>query len=240
MSKFNQTMRSNVNYAGIMSGIRTNINLLGANKTFAETEGHNSFVVNASAQGFAFGEDDRPERIIRSFFTAVSLFLKVQKVAKEDEAVALVLTDTEGSFRFAAYMCYNPNQDNPKEPGSWTYEMTLREEVFEELEKERKVKKLLVGDSAFYSIFCKAAYDVGGVEFESDHFMYDASMLVIDTIYQVLDGEAVPGETVEVEFPGYFKAIVSVEDGEKVFGLEPLGQMKAIAKGDADLESVVE
>lgn len=238
--KFNYAMRNNVNYARVAAGIRTAFSLTGANKTFAETEGHNSFVVNASAQGFSFGEDDRPERVIRSFFAAVSLFLKVQKIAKEDEAVALVLTDTEGSFRFAAYMCYNANEENSQEPGSWTYEMTLREEVFEELEKERKVKKLLVGDSSFYSVFDKAGYDVGGIEFESDHLMYDAALLTIDTITQVLDGEAQPGETVEVDFPGYFKAFVSVEDGEKVFGIEPAGQMKAIAKGDADLESVTE
>ena len=66
--------------------------------------------------------------------------------------------------------------------------------------------------------------------------MFDACILVVDTLVQVLDREAKDGEVVDVELPGYFTASVSVEGGEKVFALTPDGHQKEIIKDDSVLE----
>ncbi len=207
-----------------------------ANKSVEDTELHHAFVVNADSMGYSFGDDDRPQRIVKSFFAASAAYLSKAKVPNEDEATALVLTDVAGNFKFAGIVKYNLNKENPDEPGNWDYVLTFNENDLTEVENTRKVKKLLYGDQAFHSLFDKIAYDIASIQFEQERYMYDACLLTIDTLIQVLDNEAQPNEVVDIEMPGYFVASVGVEDGEKVFTITPDGHMKAIIKDDSALE----
>ena len=207
-----------------------------ANKSYEETEFHQALVVNADSIGYTFdNNDDRPERIVKTFFASVSSYLAKRKVSKPDEAVALVLQDTSGNFKFAAIVEYFANE-NPDEPGNWAYSMTFNEDDLSDLEKRKTVKKYLVGDDAFKSIMDKVGYDVGGFVFNRETYMYDACLLVIDTTLQVLDHEAKEGETVDVTMPGYFTASGAVENGEKIMSITPDGHMKALVKSDIDLD----
>lgn len=209
----------------------------GANKSYEETEFHQALIVNADSLGYTFdNNDDRPERIVKTFFAAISSYLSKRKVSKEDEAVALVLQDTAGNFKFAGIVEYFINAENPDEPGNWSYTMTLNEEDLTDLEKRKAVKKYLVGDDIFRNIMDKVSYDVGGFVFERDSYIYDTCLLVVDTIVQVLDHEAKEGQVVDIEMPGYFVASVAVENGEKVFSVTPDGHMKALVKSDIDLD----
>ncbi len=213
------------------------INPNAAAKSYEDTEFHQAIIVNADSIGYTFDtNDDRPERIVKVFFAGVSTYLSLRKVSKDDEATALVISDVSGNFKFAAIVEYHSNTENPDEPGNWSYTMTFYEDDITELEKVKKVNKLLIGDEAFKSVMSRAAYDVGGFVFEHENFMYDACLLIIDTIIQVLDHEAVEGQVVDVEMPGYFTASVSVENGEKVFSITPDGAMKTLIKSDVDLE----
>ena len=208
-----------------------------ANKAYEETEFHQALIVNADSAGYTFdSNDDRPERIVKTFFAGVSTYLSKRKISKANECVALVLQDISGAFKFAGIVEYFPNVESPDEPGNWSYTMTLNEEDLKDLEKRKIVKKYLVGDDAFKSIMDKVAYDVGGFVFERDTFIYDACLLVVDTIIQVLDHEAKDGQIVDIEMPGYFVASVAVEDGEKIFSITPDGHMKALVKSDIELD----
>jgi len=207
-----------------------------ANKLVEETEMHSIFVVNGDSMSYDFSDDDRPERIIKSFFSAVSAYLSKQKVTSEDEATALVLQDPTGAFKFAAIVEYHANETDGSEPGNWSYVWTFNESDVTDLEKEKNVKKLLCSSTAFGTVFDKVAYDIASIQFEQDHFMYDACCLVIDTILQMLDAEAVAGETVDIEMPGYFVASVAVEGDEKIFSITPDGHQKTIIKDDGALE----
>lgn len=209
---------------------------IGATKAYEETEMHQAFVVNANSQGYTFGDDDRPERIVKGFFAATAAYLSKVKVSKADEAVALVLTDTAGNFKFASIVEYHENNDNPDEPGNWSYVMTFDSKALDNIEKNKGLKKLLYTSNAFGAVFDKVAYDVAGIQFMHQNYMIDASILVIDTLLQVLDREAKEGEIVDIELPGYFTASVSVEDGEKVFAITPDGHMKQIIKDDTALD----
>lgn len=208
----------------------------GAGKTYEETEMHQAFVVNANSIGYTFGDDDRPERIVKAFFASSAAYLSKVKVSKADEAVALVLTDVTGNFKFAGIVEYHENKDNPDEPGNWSYVMTFDSKTLETLEKSKNVKKLLYSSDAFKGVFDKVAYDVACIQFQHQTYMFDACLLVIDTLLQVLDREAKEGEIVDIELPGYFAASVSVEDGEKVFAITPDGHMKQVIKDDTALD----
>lgn len=208
----------------------------GANKALEETEMHQAFVVNANTLGYVFGDDDRPERITKAFFASTSAYLSKVKVAKSDEAVALVLTDVAGNFKFASIVEYHENKDNPDEPGNWSYVMTFDPKTLDNIEKNKTLKKLLYSSDAFKAVFDKVAYDVAAIQFQHQTYMFDACLLVIDTLLQVLDREAKEDEIVDIELPGYFTASVSVENGEKVFAITPDGHMKQIIKDDTALD----
>lgn len=208
----------------------------GAAKTYEETEMHQAFIVNANSIGYTFSDDNRPELIVKAFFAASAAYLSKVKVSKADEAVALVLTDVAGNFKFAGIVEYHENKDNPDEPGNWSYVMTFDPKTLDNIEKHKGLKKLLYSSDTFLAVYDKVAYDVAAIQFQHQTYMFDACLLVIDTLLQVLDREAKDGEIIDIELPGYFTASVSVEDGEKVFAITPDGHMKQVIKDDTALD----
>ena len=66
--------------------------------------------------------------------------------------------------------------------------------------------------------------------------MYACCKILIETIIQVLDSEAVANETVDIELKGYVTFSVAVEGDEKVYAVTPDGAMKKLIKDDAALE----
>lgn len=210
-----------------------------ANLSFEESKTKEAFIVNASSKGYSFDDDSCAERIFKSFIAATSTYLSKVKVAKEDEAVALVLTDINGVFKFAGVVEYHENEENDgmDEPGNWSYVLTFNEDDLKALEAKKKVARYLYGDDAFKLVFDKVAYDIGGISFEHERYMYDACLLCVDTLIGVLDRETNDNETVEIECPGYFVASAAVESGEKVFAITPDGAMKKIIKDDVSLSA---
>ena len=232
MSRINFTVaRKRLMEVVAVSGIN------GACKTIEETEFRQAMVINGDATGYTFDkDDDRPERIVKTFFAAVSVFLSKVKKAAADEAAAIVLQDAVGTLMFGAVIEYVPNTTNPDEPGSWEYWMTFDDKDIQDIEKTKKVKRYTTGDDAFKSVFDKCSYDVGGIAFDRDVYISDGCSLSVNTITQILDHEAVEGETVTLEMPGYFMATVEVENGEKVFRIAPDGHMKELVKSDVTLD----
>ena len=210
-----------------------------ANLSFEESKTKEAFIVNASSKGYSFDDDSCAERIFKSFIAATSTYLSKVKVAKEDEAVALVLTDINGVFKFAGVVEYHENEQNDgtDEPGNWSYILTFNEDDLKALEANKKVARYLYGDDAFKLVFDKVAYDIGGISFEHERYMYDACLLCVDTLIGVLDRETNDNETVEIECPGYFVASAAVESGEKVVAITPDGAMKKIIKDDVSLSA---
>ena len=114
--------------------------------------------------------------------------------------------------------------------------MTFNEDDITSLEKKKEVNKVLCGDSTFQHMFDTVGYDVARVRMEHSDYIADACYITIDTILQILDREAKAGEVVDIEFPGYFIASVSIEDDEKIFAITPEGHLKAIVKDDKALQ----
>ena len=114
-----------------------------ANLSFEESKTKEAFIVNASSKGYSFDDDSCAERIFKSFIAATSTYLSKVKVAKEDEAVALVLTDINGVFKFAGVVEYHENEENDgtDEPGNWSYILTFNEDDLKALEAKKKVAR---------------------------------------------------------------------------------------------------
>ena len=218
-----------------MVNLVTRTTNVGVNKDFKDTELLQAFDVNVNAAGFNLPEGV-PEGVVKSWIAATASYLSMMKEANKDVATALVLIDTEGQFKFAGIVKYNANEENPDEPGNWDFTMTFDEQDVKDLEEERTVKKFYYSDDSFKNVYDKVGYDVGGIEFKHDRYMYDSAIILIDTIKQILDKEAIPGEQVDLEIPGFATFTVGVENDEKIMVATPDGQMKAIVKGDAELE----
>ena len=202
-----------------------------APKNFEETEIGQSFIINANTNAYSLpNEEDVTQRLYESFIAATSKFLSLVK--KKDEVAALVLTTTSGTYKFGAWVEYHENE-NPEEPGNWSYTMSFYEEDLASIEKISKVKKYLYSDNAFMKVYDDCCYDVGSIQFDHISYMYDSCIIMIDTIIQILDAEAVAGEVVDIVLPGYVTFSVSVEGDEKIFAVTPDGAMKAVIKDDA-------
>ena len=87
-------------------------NLMGAAKTFEETQMAQQYIVNINGAGYAFGGDDIPERMFKSFIAATSVYLGKIKVSDPKVATALILTDVSGNFMFAGIVQYHENEEN--------------------------------------------------------------------------------------------------------------------------------
>lgn len=208
-----------------------------SNKTFEETQTKEAFIVNASSKGYSFDDDSCAERVYKSFIAATSTYLSKVKIAKEDEAVALVLTDINGVFKFAGIVEYHENETDGDEPGNWSYVLTFNEEDVNSVASKKKLTKFLYGDDSFKLVFDKVGYDIGGIQFEHERYMYDACLLCVDSLIGVLDREANDADQVDIVLDGYFVASVAVEGGEKVFAITPDGAMKKIIKSDVALSN---
>ena len=139
---FSQTKVNTIAKAMNLSKFIVAGNLInGAGKTFEETELSQAYTVNINNQGYAFGGDDIPERMFKSFIAATSVYLGKVKVSDPNVATALVLTDVSGNFKFAGIVEYHENEENKDEPGNWSYVLTINEEDLTDLENTKEVKK---------------------------------------------------------------------------------------------------
>lgn len=225
----------NMMRSGVLTGLVAG-DILSA-KNINDTQMSQAFIINASSQGYEFnaGDDDMPERIMNSFIAATSVYLGKVKRTNPNEAVALVLTDVAGNFKFAGIVEYHENE-NKDEPGNWSYVLTFNEQDIVNIEKKKVINKHLYSDTQFKTVFDKVAHDIGGIAFQHESYMYTACLILVDTILQVLDKEAVAGEVVDIENVGYCTFSVEVDGDEKIFAITPSGKMKELIKGDTDLE----
>ena len=195
---------------------------LKADKTIEETAYHQTFIVNCGSEGFNIPPaDDRPERMLKVVFGAISSFLNKKKISKENEATAVVLQDLSGNFIFMAASQYHPNFENPDEPGNWTLTMSFYEKDLEALKSTKDVKVYYFNDTVFKVCLDRASHDLGGIQIENEVLMFDSCLITVNTLLQITDYEAVEGEVVDIEMPGYFVMSVSIEDGEKVVSMTP-------------------
>lgn len=186
-----------------------------------------SVVTLAAAQGIKMDATD-VEKIYRSIVASMSTFL----FDKKDKAAKTVIRvqDSKGPLLLAGIVEYHPGAEEDM-PGNWSYVLTDKEEDCADCQNDYDISDLSFNSVA---IHCTARY--GDLQFDDFVWLHRIFVIATTVLHAWLDENAVEGEVVTVECPGFFEASVAIEGKEKVFSYVPDGQMKKKIKGDLDIE----
>lgn len=162
-------------------------------------------------------------------FTGTSAVLNAAK--SKDHPVAVTFKRIDGTLIAAAIVQYFPNED-PAKPGNWNLVWTFNEADI----PEGTVIRDFATDQNIHSYYRAVAGDKYRIRFQNTESLTVVSVYLLEHIKKWLDENASATEEVGVEQDALFQARVAVENGEKVFALEPKGEIKMLIKDDASIE----
>lgn len=174
---------------------------------------------------------DMVEKMLDVLVCSVTEILSDLK--KVDTPIAFVFRKPNDDFIAAAIVRFYPNEDKSK-PGNWNYVWTFYEE---DIPENAQIKTMF--DMSLVSYFTGTAISKYGFFAEQpDHYGVTFSYL-LQVIKKWLDDNADENEENGVSLDGVIQFRVAVENGEKVFSIEPDGEMKVRIKSDDMIEPAV-
>ena len=121
--------------------------------------------------------------------------------------------------------------DNDSANGSWTLSWS-----FDSEDIPTNAKKIYLSDINTHPYFNAAGTAKYGLSFASSADLVAVVTCTIEEIRKYLDENAKEGDIVGVEMPEVFEAKVTIENGVKVFSIEPAGEIKMNIKDDSAIE----
>lgn len=170
---------------------------------------------------------EHTDKILYTVFMGTSNLLSGAK--SKERPTAFLFEKIDGTVIAAAIVQCIPDETSGTE--KWNLVWT-----FESSDIPENALRISLKDPQTYSYFRAVAGDKWGLKFK------DAACLTILLTYSLeqlkkwLDENALEDKEVSIELDGVFQARVGVEDGQKVFALEPDGQVKRLIKDDASIE----
>ena len=180
-----------------------------------------------------FKYDIAPEHMDKLFdvaFSAVSNVLNFTK--KKDQKVAFTFTNTDKSLICGAICEYFKNEDASK-PGNWSLVWSFDPTDFADIADANKTD---ISDVRAHEYFRGVAGNKWGMKFDDPGSMLVTLNSIFVDLKKFLDENASVDDTFTIEQDGVFQARVAVENGEKVFAIEPAGEVKVLIKDDASIE----
>lgn len=171
---------------------------------------------------------EHTDKITYTVFTATADLLN--NVKSKERPASFVFDRIDGSVIAAAIVQYFPNEDESK-PGNWSLVWT-----FDEADIPENALRISLKDTQTHSYYRAIAGDKWGMKFKDPACLTTLLTYVLEQVYKWLDENAAEGKEVSVEQEAVFQARVAVENGEKVFALEPAGEIKMLIKDDAAIE----
>ena len=168
------------------------------------------------------------DKILDTLFTGVSNLLNHSKSL--DHPVAFTIRKVDKSFIAGALVQYFDNEDKSN-PGNWSLVWT-----FDEADIPEAALKIDFSDLQTHSYFIAAAGEKYGMQFKTDAMLVDCISYALIQLKKWLDENAKEGTEVMIEQDAIFQARVAVENGEKVFAIEPASEIKVLIKIDAMIE----
>lgn len=206
-----------------------------AEKNIDATAYESIYTVDASARHFDLFPEV-PKRILMSFLASTCKYLAARKIKNTKEAVALILQDEAGEFKFASILKYHDGGAEDT-TGNWTIEMTVYEEDIDDC--NRKVVKYLYNDPGYKVIFNDATKTVGRIQIGSDSYILDACLLTISSIQKTLEAEVAQAEDKKatIELPDFIEVHCEMDGDEYVYAFIPGARMKESIKDDASIQA---
>lgn len=161
-------------------------------------------------------------------FTAVSNLLNGAK--SKDRPVSFEMETLDGKLVAAAICQYFENED-PEKPGNWSLVWT-----FDAADIPENSNRISIRNDLSHAYFRSIAGDKYGIRFKTPESLICTMTYIPMQIYKWLDENAKENEEVSVEQDAVFQARVAIENGQKVFALEPAGEIKMLIKDDAAIE----
>lgn len=144
---------------------------------------------------------------------------------------SFVFNADNGTFIAGAVIKYFPNADDAGSPGNWSFIWT-----FDEADIPTDGLKMSIADTQTHSYFISAAGEKYGIQYKNESAIVTLLTMAMSQLKKWLDQNAKENEEVSIECDGIFVARVAVEGGEKVFAIEPDGEIKNLIKDDAAIE----
>lgn len=151
-------------------------------------------------------------------------------IKSKSAPTAFMFEENNKEFIAAAVVQFVPNKD-PENPGNWNYFWTFYKDDVPE--NSIKVSATDANLSSYFRGVSISKFSFGFQDVES---LNELTRYLLKTIKEWLNDNAVEGEEVGVELEGVFQARVVVENGEKVYSIEPAGEIKKMIKDDAAIE----
>ena len=161
-------------------------------------------------------------------FHGVASILAANK--DKNKPVAFVLDRLDGKVVAVAILQYFDNNDK-NSPGNWNLVWS-----FDENDIPADAKKIYLKDPNSHPYFITVAANRYNMEFKNEPAIINLLTYFMETLYKWLDENAKVDEEVVIEQEGVFQARVGIENGEKAFSVEPMGEVKMIVKDDAAIE----
>jgi hypothetical protein len=171
---------------------------------------------------------EHTDKILDVTFTSAALILNNLK--KKDKAAVLKFDRVDKSLVAAAIVRYFENED-PKKPGNWSLTFT-----FDETNIPEDADVYSISDPQLHAYIRSVAGDKYRIRFETPESLITLPTYIFEQVYKWLDENAKENEEVSVSLDGVFQARVAIEGGEKVFAIEPAGEIKMLIKDDTSIE----
>lgn len=171
---------------------------------------------------------EHTNQIIDVLFTGVTDCLA--DIKSKNVPTAFMFEENNKDFIAAAVVQFIENKDS-ENPGNWNYFWTFYKDDIPE-----NAVKVSAADVNLGSYFAGVAQNKYQFGFSDNYALFEITRYALKVIKDWLDDNAVEGEEVGVEQEGVFEARVVVEDGQKVFSIEPAGEIKKLIKDDSAIE----
>lgn len=171
---------------------------------------------------------EHTDKFAYTLFTATANLLSFAK--SKDHPTTFEFYTVDNRFVAAAIVEFFENED-PNKPGNWSLVWT-----FYENDVPTNANRINIKDVDTHSYFRSVAGDKYGIRFVNTECLVNTMTYLLEQIKKWLDENAKEGEEVCVTQDSIFQARVVVENGEKVFALEPAGEIKMLIKEDASIE----
>ena len=152
-------------------------------------------------------------------------------IKSKEYPVAYVIEETNLDFILGAVVEYHPNED-PSLPGNWSYIWT-----FDKSDIPENARVVTLKDVDMMSYFRADAAKKYSMGFETQDAFITCNMVLARTISNFLDTNAKEGEELTIVQDGAIQFRCAVEGGHVVKSAEPIGEVKVLIKGDADIEA---
>lgn len=174
-------------------------------------------------------DDQSAMRMFKTIMMGPTRYLALVKTTKNP--VALTIEDEEGNFNCAAVVEYNEAAENEDDvTGNWNYYWTFVKEDIPENAVCYDIK-----DTQTHKTLIDSAWQDTSAIFDDTNGLIFTYTIGMGTLRDYLLENAEESEEYEMVYPGVFKAMAAVEDGEKVISITPDGLIKKWIKDDAAL-----